>query len=275
MATSISIEQIKKDEGIRPKGYLDEKGILTIGIGFNLTRDDAKEMLIDSGVSPVDVDKIMKVNGKALTEDQIDTLFQMSLLQAEAGAVNSVNNWDEIPQSVKDTLVNMSFQLGRKGLLSFKDMRQSIEKEDWDGMKEEMLDSQWAKKDSPGRAKRLVGQLGDLPATEKVSPPKPLNSKQAHRAGKRAILSQELGALLTKDNTVKELGGLLSKSMEEEEAVEEAPARPKIQRLEQGLFESEDGKRFFVNDKNQMLELGEDNKPIMVIDPTQFDLGEV
>ena len=113
MASSAGVAQLRKDEGTRSKAY-KVKGILHIGIGFNLERADSREQLILAGVKPADVDSIMKEGGAELTDDQIESLFQNSLLQSESHAQNYAGGqWDKLPQDMKDALVNMAYDRGR------------------------------------------------------------------------------------------------------------------------------------------------------------------
>jgi lysozyme len=53
----------------------------------------------------------------------------------------------------------MSYQLGIAGLMRFKRMWAAIEKEDWILARSEMLDSRWAKYDSPERALEMADKF--------------------------------------------------------------------------------------------------------------------
>lgn len=53
----------------------------------------------------------------------------------------------------------MRFQLGKEGLKSFKKMIEAVKVLDYDGIIREMLDSLWAKKQTPERANELVGLI--------------------------------------------------------------------------------------------------------------------
>lgn len=274
MASSSAVAQLKQDEGTRSKAYVVD-GVLHIGIGFNLERGDGREQLILAGVKPTDVDAIMKNGGMAITDEQIDSLFSNSLLQAESTAANYAGNWDTLPQGMRDVLVNMAYQLGPTGLREFKDMKKALDKRDWEGVKREMADSEWAsKKGTPKRAKRLMGNVSELEPVAAPAPDIQVNPKSAMIESQRQSTADRLGAMLSKQSMIDRMGKALAASQEKEETQEET-AKPKMQKLEQGLFEDDNGKKFFVDDKSRLLELGEDNQPKAVIDPSTFDFSGV
>ncbi len=219
MASSNGITQIKSDEGIRPKGYLDSKNKLTIGIGFNLTRSDAKEMLILAGVKPSEVSKVMKVNGQALTDKQVDSLFQNSLQEAEKSVKDIYSNYGKMPQTVKDVLVNMSFQIGKEGLRDFDDMRVAVEKGDWKGMQKEMKSSLWAKQTSK-RANRLIGQVGKVkpePQQPTTNVGKAQSAKKLYDNQLRQERAQKLATVMNRQAQAAQLAEAMGKAQQAEE----------------------------------------------------------
>ena len=58
-------------------------------------------------------------------------------------------------------MIEMSFQMGIRGVSKFRKMLVAMEKADWEEAAKEMLDSKWAKKDSPQRANRLADIVRD------------------------------------------------------------------------------------------------------------------
>ena len=277
MASSSGIERLLKDEGgHKLTGHL-VKGKLHIGAGFLLERSDAEEQLIMAGVSPGDVDDVMKVGGKAITQMQSEALFQNALLQAEGDAEAFVGDLKNVPQVVRDTFVNMAYQLGSKGLREFEDMKTAVDKRDWEGVSREMLDSKWARKDTPSRANRLAKDVRALPKTKSLPKAAVISQKDAVAMNKMQTVAAELGGMLSRQANINSLGKLLSESREQAavETETQTETKPKMQRLEQGLFEDETGKKFFVDTQNRLLELGEDNQPKAVIDPSKFDLSGV
>ncbi|AQN32323.1 lysozyme [Pseudoalteromonas phage PHS21] len=113
-------EQLKKHEGLKLKPYTDTVGKLTLGVGRNLidkgiTEQEALFMLNN------DVDYFYRKLSKKLT--WFKTL-------------------DDARQNV---LVNMAFNLGIAGLMSFKKMLLACEHGNFKIAATEMLNSKWAK----------------------------------------------------------------------------------------------------------------------------------
>ncbi|ASU03425.1 lysozyme [Pseudoalteromonas phage SL25] len=113
-------EQLKKHEGLKLKPYTDTVGKLTLGIGRNLedkgiTEQEALFMLNN------DVDYFYKKITKELPW---------------------IKNLDDARQNV---LVNMAFNLGVNGLLSFKNMLNAVATCRFLLASEEMLNSKWAR----------------------------------------------------------------------------------------------------------------------------------
>ena len=112
-------EQLEKHEGLKLKPYLDTVGKLTLGIGRNLedkgiTRDEAFVML----------------------NNDVDYFYKK--LDAELPFFKTLND------ARQNVLVNMAFNLGVYGLLSFKMTLRLIEYGDFENASNEMLDSKWA-----------------------------------------------------------------------------------------------------------------------------------
>lgn len=128
-------ELLKKHEGLRLKPYRCSENYLTIGYGRNIeTRgilEEEAEFLLQNDIQNVVAD--------------IYLLFK--------------DEWRFLPDNVKIVLANMRFQLGSKGFRSFKQMINAVRVYDYDKMIKEMLDSVWAKKQTPERAMDLVGLI--------------------------------------------------------------------------------------------------------------------
>jgi len=122
--------RLERHEDIKLKPYRDSRGFLTIGIGRNL---DTK------GISREEAD-IMCGNDIIEAIDLVRHNLPWSL------------NLDDNRFSV---LVEMAFQMGIGGLLLFKDFLAALEAGDYLTAQVEMLDSKWAKEDSPKRALEL------------------------------------------------------------------------------------------------------------------------
>jgi lysozyme len=266
-----AIRQIRSDEGVRAKAYEDSLGVLSIGIGFNLEKEGARETLLQAGVSPNDIDDVMKVGGKSLEKEQIEALFDIEIGQALTKAQGFVSNYRSLPKDIKDTLVNMSYQLGNK-INQFKDFRSALEEGDYTRAGKAMLDSVWAKQ-TPNRAKRLATKVSKV---ENVAKPKSaltqkISAEQQYKSDLSEMIVNSVSNHLGEEQMIDSLADQISAMNRIESAPEEKPT--KVQRLEQGLFEDEGGKKFFVDEKSRMFELGEDSQPKTVIDPTKFDFS--
>jgi len=126
-------------EGSRESIYFDSEGYPTIGVGFNLERQEAAELLNDLNL---DYDKILS-GEQTLSQNQIDYLFQHDLDIAIADAQKIFPNFDELPEDKQLVLVDMSFNLGYNKLSGFEEMIEAVKSEDWEKVAEEMVDSKW------------------------------------------------------------------------------------------------------------------------------------
>lgn len=113
-------EQLKKHEGLKLKPYTDTVGKLTLGVGRNL---------IDKGIT--EQEALFMLN------NDVD-YFYSKLCQR----INWMKTLDDARQNV---LVNMAFNLGIAGLMSFKKMLLACEHGNFKIAATEMLNSKWAK----------------------------------------------------------------------------------------------------------------------------------
>jgi len=124
------IEDIKMEEGYRSSVYLDTLEKPTIGYGF----------LIDS---------------LELQED-ICQLILMRKLEKLIKTIKFNFKWfDDMPEKVQDVVINICYQLGVSGFSKFKKTIQFMKNKQWDRASVEMLDSKWAREQTPQRALRL------------------------------------------------------------------------------------------------------------------------
>jgi lysozyme len=145
---------LTRHEGYRAKPYKDSKGVLTVGIGFNLERSNAAALLEAEGISLKDV----VAGRRPITKDEAWRLAARDLKTAVADARILFPNFDSLPDGVQEVLVNMSFNMGRSSLSKFKKMRAAVASEDFGRAADEMLDSRWAGQVG-GRAVELAGQM--------------------------------------------------------------------------------------------------------------------
>ena len=66
------------------------------------------------------------------------------------------------PVEVKDIVMNMNYQLGVSAFSKFKKTIQYIKVKDYKAASIEMLDSKWARDDTPSRAKELSDRMNKI-----------------------------------------------------------------------------------------------------------------
>lgn len=126
-------EQLKKHEGLRLKPYTDTVGKLTLGIGRNLE---------DKGIT--EQEALFMLN------NDVDYFY---------GQLNKKLTWfKNLDDARQNVLVNMAFNLGVAGLLTFKNMLDAVRMGLFLVAAEEMLDSKWAKQVGY-RAEELAEQM--------------------------------------------------------------------------------------------------------------------
>jgi GH24 family phage-related lysozyme (muramidase) len=145
---------IKHDEGVRYTMYKDSLGIPTIGVGFNLTRDDAPGLITALGVN---YDALLD-GDVSLTDQQVNALLDGDIATALAAARKLFSNFDSLDDDRQAVLVNMAFNMGQERLAGFQHMIAAVEQGDFVGAAAQMKDSAWAKQVG-NRAVRLEGSM--------------------------------------------------------------------------------------------------------------------
>ena len=126
-------EMIAKHEGYEPRVYKCTNGYDTIGYGFAI-----KDLYMNKEVADLILDqKIQEMLKRILSDKDWGEWFS------------------EKPQHIQEVLINMIFQIGFSGVKKFRKTIQYIKDDNFLLASEEMLDSKWAKSDSPNRAKEL------------------------------------------------------------------------------------------------------------------------
>ena len=116
---NLSRKLLVRHEGIKLNPYLCTSGKLTIGVGRNIA---------DIGISEQEA-MVLLDNDIERTEKQLTHLLPWAKY---------------LPENQKIALVNMAFNLGVGGLLTFKKMLTALEAGDLTRVEVEMLDSRWA-----------------------------------------------------------------------------------------------------------------------------------
>jgi len=131
---------LERHEGRRHRLYRCPAGRLTCGIGFNIQDNPLPDYIID-----MLLDYSIEV-----AIDDLKTIF-------------GIEKYESFPDHVKRALTNMSFQLGYDNLSEFKNTIRLIKNGDYKRAAKEVLDSKWAREDSPKRALEVSKWLaGDI-----------------------------------------------------------------------------------------------------------------
>lgn len=130
---------VEGHEGRRASVYRDSRGILTAAIGCNLEEPSARDLLQGCGA---DYDAVC--NGSvALTEEQIDEIFERQLSAAIFAAQCQVRNFDELPDGAQAVVVDMMFNLGSPRFAEFVHLKAALAARDFKAAAAEIRDSKW------------------------------------------------------------------------------------------------------------------------------------
>ena len=128
------IDDIKKHEGFSPTVYKCTAGYDTIGYGQRV--------------------KYLKVTDEQATEWLQEELQNLKYILADK------YEWVlPSPQEVQEIVINMNYQLGVTAFSKFKKTIFLLANGDYKAASTEMLDSKWARTDTPRRAKELSDRL--------------------------------------------------------------------------------------------------------------------
>lgn len=143
-------EMLKQHEGYVDHAYKCPAGYWTIGYGHNLEAhgDVGPRVIRALNDGEMEIRVSRKLADQLLDEtiDQIESALSSKVFYC---ALNS----DPIPQGV---LINMAFNMGVTGLLSFKNMTAALSQRDFEAAYKHGLDSKWARDDVPYRAQELM-----------------------------------------------------------------------------------------------------------------------
>ena len=127
------LSSIRKHEGFRAKVYKDTLGFDTIGYGFAV-----KDLVLD--------------------EDICNIILQRKLESLIRSIEFKFKWYADLPNAVKDVVIEMCYQLGVNGVSRFKKTIEHLKNEEWELAAEESLRSKWAKQ-TPNRAKALSDRI--------------------------------------------------------------------------------------------------------------------
>jgi lysozyme len=130
------IAELRRDEGVVEHAYQDHLGYWTIGVG----------RLID------------KRKGGKLSPDEIDYLLANDIKRFEGELDDKLPWWRDLDEVRQRVILNMAFNLGTDGLLSFRNTLAAVKAKDWERAAVGMAASKWASQVG-NRAKRLVAMM--------------------------------------------------------------------------------------------------------------------
>lgn len=125
-----------QDEGYRNYPYKDTKGIVTIGIGYNL-----------------------EANG--LPDDIIEELYRRALTQVILRLDANIPWWRNLSPARQRVMINMCYNMGwcnekrTRGLCTFVNTLEHIKNGEYEQAADHMLRSKWARDVGPERSGRL------------------------------------------------------------------------------------------------------------------------
>ena len=124
------LSTIQAEEGFRGDPYQDTEGAWTVGYGTKLPLSEAES-----------------------------TYLATERLQGKLEALVDAEPWTVgLPMTTREALLNMSYQLGVRGLERFADMLSALQAGDCDAAQSAALDSEWARQ-TPARAASVAARL--------------------------------------------------------------------------------------------------------------------
>jgi lysozyme len=135
MDKSRLMKTLEGHEGYRQFPYRCTADKLTIGIGRNLD---------DVGISYPEARHLLN-NDIEKCRNDLANIFP--------------DQFAVLPDHIQEVLMNMRFQLGPGGIRKFRKFIGAIRAWEMSRAYDEMLNSKWAKRDTPARAKELAGVL--------------------------------------------------------------------------------------------------------------------
>ena len=159
------------EEGFNTEAHL-VKGVFHIGIGHNLEIEQTDEEMRAMGLTRLPA----TLNGFEITEQQAYDLFDIDVGDAleDVQPTFMPDELEALGETRRAVILSMVFQNGGAGLRKYKKFIAAVKARDFEGAAKEMLDSKWAREDSPARAERAAAAMrigyfkeyeGNLPAS--------------------------------------------------------------------------------------------------------------
>lgn len=144
-------DSIRGNEGFREHPYLDTKRLWTFGYGRCLETNPLSsaewKYLLATGAIAV-----------SITQEGAGWLMRRELFHVE-NECRKLSFWSKLNDVRRNVILEMAYQMGVGGVKNFKKAIAAIEASDWKTAADELADSEWARTDSPARAKKLIDQF--------------------------------------------------------------------------------------------------------------------
>ena len=125
------ITRIAINEGFRSKVYKCSEGVDTFGHGLTY-----------------------------ITEEESLDILAKRIPKRHLELTDSVDWYNDLPQKIKEVIIEMTYHLGLSGMLKFKKMIASMKEKNWQLAAEEMKDSLWYKQ-TKSRCEQLAQIVKD------------------------------------------------------------------------------------------------------------------
>ena len=147
------IKKIEFEEGYKTKVYPCTAGYKSVGFGRNLDIDRKFP------------DSVINLLGNGKVREAYETLLLFDINKKIKRLNKRIGWWVKLPDDAKLVIIDLAYNLGVGGLLSFKKTLRYIKKRQWISASKELLNSDYARKDVPNRAKRNSNILRSLDGT--------------------------------------------------------------------------------------------------------------
>lgn len=141
-------------EGYRSKPYKDIHGYWTIAIGHNLSQNPLKNYIKHHFWPPEDDDDQIITDAEAfkrmqkdgITHDQANFILNDDLVDIDQSLYNKFPRYERCDSDIrKMALLYLGFNLGIKGIISFKRFCEDFSKKRYAEAADELIDSLWYK----------------------------------------------------------------------------------------------------------------------------------
>lgn len=128
------------NEAWRPRVYRDSLGIPTVGVGFNLSRPDARAKLTAVGAN---FDAVL-AGTEAMNANAVGQLLEDDIAAAVADLRTIFPGWDALSGNRQLALLDMRFNLGPARFRGFRQMIAAVQAGSWTEAANQMRASAWA-----------------------------------------------------------------------------------------------------------------------------------